>query len=156
MQFKGLGFPNKHFAGQNRRLYRQTHCLLPLWSLSECFQNLKIVLQDRPSVFEFNLKRTVIFLRKNFRVCKPQQAVWVVPTHNFWIRFFKFRFKNTCWASPKPNVQHKNCAGCASSRMLNNRISKHKNCSSKSLDISNDIARNRNYWFRFYGKNRNY
>ena len=43
-------------------LYRQTHCLLQLWSLSMRSQDLKIILQLRPSVFKFNLKRTVIFL----------------------------------------------------------------------------------------------
>ena len=26
----------------------------------------------------------------------------------FWIWFYKSDFKNTCWASPKPDVQHKN------------------------------------------------
>ena len=38
---------------------------------------MKIILQIRPSVFKFNLKRAVIFLHKNFRVCnrsKTEQA----------------------------------------------------------------------------------
>ena len=30
MQFKGLGFPNKHFATQNRQMYIRLHCLLRL------------------------------------------------------------------------------------------------------------------------------
>ena len=101
-------------------LYRQTHCLqmqtlyirLPclrvLWNLSTCFPNLKIILQSRPSVFKFNLKRAVIFLHKNFRVCNRSKQGELVPTHKFWIRFFKSDFKNTCWASPKPDIQHQN------------------------------------------------
>ena len=28
--------------------------------------------------------------------------------------FFKSDFKNTCWASPKPDIQHINCADCVS------------------------------------------
>lgn len=38
--------------------------LCPLWSPSECFQNLKINFEARPSVFKFNLKLVVIFLQK--------------------------------------------------------------------------------------------
>ena len=34
MQFKGLGFPNKHFATQKVFLYRQKHCLLQQCVLS--------------------------------------------------------------------------------------------------------------------------
>ena len=100
-------------------LYRQTHCLqmqtlyirLPclraLWSLSTRLPNLKIILQSGPSVFKFNLKRAVIFLHKNFRVCNRSKQGELVPTHKFWIRFFKSDFKNDCWASPKPDIQHK-------------------------------------------------
>ena len=100
-------------------LYRQTHCLqmqtlyirLPclrmLWNLSTCFPNLKIILQSGPSVFKFNLRRTVIFLHKNFRVCNRSKQGELVPTHDFWIWFYKSDFKNDCWASPKPDIQHK-------------------------------------------------
>ena len=47
------------------------------------FQNLKIILQIRPSVFKFNLKRTVIFLHKNFCVFNRNKQGELVPTHNF-------------------------------------------------------------------------
>ena len=40
----------------------------------------------------------------------------------FWIRFFKSDFKNTCWASPKPDIQQKNCADHVSSLMPNEQI----------------------------------
>ena len=108
MQFTGLGVPNKYFAEQNKQMYIRLHCLRVLWSLSTCFPNLKIILQSGPSVFKFNLKWTVIFLHKNFRICNRSKQGELVPTHKFWIRFFKSDFKNTCWASPKPDVQHKN------------------------------------------------
>ena len=135
MQFKGLGFPNKHFATQNRRLYRQTHCLRPLWSLLVCFQTLKIIFQARPSALKFNLKRTVVFCAKFFEVGTRSKQCELVPTHNFWIWFYQSNFKNTCWASPKPDVPHKNCAGCASWRTLNKQIFREKFVQEKSALI---------------------
>lgn len=72
------------------------------------FQNLKIILQSGPSAFKFNLKRTVIFFSGVFCVCIHSKQGELVPTRNFWIWFYKSDFKNTCWASPKPDIQHKN------------------------------------------------
>ena len=89
-------------------MYIRLHCLRVLWSLSTCFPNLKIILQIRPSVFKFNLKRTVIFFSGVFCVCIHSKQGELVPTRNFWIWFYKSDFKNTCWASPKPDIQHKN------------------------------------------------
>ena len=118
--------PNKRFATQNKQMYIRLHCLqmqtlyirLPclraLWSLSTRLPNLKIILQSGPSVFKFNLKRAVIFLHKNFRVCNRSKQGELVPTHDFWIWFYKSDFKNDCWASPKPDIQHINCADCVS------------------------------------------
>ena len=74
------------------------------WSLSTYFLNSKIILQIRPSVFKFNLKRAVIFCSGCFRACNRSKQGELVPTRNFWIRFFKSDFKNTCWASPKPDM----------------------------------------------------
>ena len=42
-----------------------------------------IILQSGPSVFKFNLKRTVIFLHKNFRVCNRSKQGELVPPRNF-------------------------------------------------------------------------
>ena len=84
MQFKGLGVHNKYFSTQNKQMYIRLHCLRVLWNLSTCFPNLKIILQSGPSVFKFNLKRTVIFLHKNFRVCNRSKQGELVPTHDFW------------------------------------------------------------------------
>ena len=83
MQFKGLGVPNKYFAKQNKQMYIRLHCLRVLLNLSTCFPNLKIILQSRPSVFKFNLKRAVIFLHKNFRICSRSKQGELVPTHKF-------------------------------------------------------------------------
>ena len=66
MQFTGLGVPNKYFATQNKQMYIRLHCLRALWSLSMRSPDLKIIWQLRPSVFKFNLKRTVIFLFRKF------------------------------------------------------------------------------------------
>ena len=88
MQFKGLGFPNKYFATQKKQMYIRLHCLRVLWSLSTCLPNLKIILQSGPSVFKFNLKRTVIFLHKNFRVCSRRKQGEPVPPRKFWTWFF--------------------------------------------------------------------
>ena len=85
MQFKGLGVPNKHFATQNRRLYRQTHCLLPLWSLSECSRNLKIIFQARPSVSSSTWSGRLFFCAKIFEVVNRSKQCELVPTHNFWM-----------------------------------------------------------------------
>ena len=95
-------------APTSSQMYIRLHCLQALWNLSMRLPNLKIILQSRPSVFKFNLKRAVIFLHKNFRICNRSKQGELVPTHKFWIRFFKSDFKNTCWASPKTDIQHKN------------------------------------------------
>ena len=143
-------FPNKRFATQNKQMYIRLHCLRVLWSLSRCFPNLKIILQSSPSVFKFNLKRTVIFLHKNFRVCNRSKQGEPVPPCNFWIRFYKSDFKSTCWTSPKPGIPHKIALA---TRFRWYRISKFswiKICSMKIGVDSFNIASNRNYYFRFW------
>ena len=150
MQFKGLGVPNKYFATQNKQMYIRLHCLRVLWSLSTCFPNLKIILQSRPSVFKFNLKRAVIFLHKNFRVCNRSKQGELVPPRNFWIRFFKSDFKNTCWASPKPDIPHKIALTVYSRWCRMSKFSWRKICSMKIGVDSSNITSNRNYYFRFW------
>ena len=49
----------------------------------------------------------LFFFLENFRVCIRSKQGKPVPTRNFWIRFYKSEFKNACWASPKPDIQHK-------------------------------------------------
>ena len=42
-----------------------------------------------------------------FCVCVHSKQSELVLTHDFWIWFYKSDFKNDCWASPKPDIQHK-------------------------------------------------
>ena len=62
--------------------------------------------QDRP-FSSFTWCGRLFFCSGSFRVCNRNKQGELVPTRNFWIRFFKSDFKNTCWASPKPDIQHK-------------------------------------------------
>ena len=70
------------------QMYIRLHCLRVLWSLSTYPPILKIILQARPSVFKFNLKRTVIFCSGGFCVCNRRKQGKLVPSRNFWIWFF--------------------------------------------------------------------
>ena len=152
MQIKtGLGFPNTYFAAQNKPMYIRLHCLRVLWSLSTCFPNLKIILQIRPSVFKFNLKRTVIFCKKNFSHLQPPQAGRVGTNSQFFESvFYKSDFKNTCWASPKPNIQHKIVLAMRPRWHWISKFSWRKNYFRK-IDIDSfNIASNRSYYFRFW------
>ena len=150
MQFKGLGAPNKYFATQNKQMYIRLHCLLVLWSLSTCFPNLKIILQIRPSVFKFNWKRTVIFCSEGFCVCIRSKQGELVPPRNFWIRLFKSNFKNACWASPKPDIQHKIAPAALFRWYRISKFSWRKNCFRRISVDSSNITSNRTYYFRFW------
>ena len=153
MQFKGLGVPNKCFATQKKQMYIRLHCLRVLWSLSTCFPNLKIILQIRPSVFKFNLKRTVIFCKKNFSHLQPPQAGRVGTNSQFFESvFYKSDFKNTCWASPKPNIQHKIVLAMRPRWHWISKFSQKKETirSSKIVVDSFNIVQSRNYYFRFW------
>ena len=57
-------------APTSSQMYIRLHCLRVLWSLSTCPPILKIILQARPSVFKFNLKRTVIFVQNEMHAAK--------------------------------------------------------------------------------------
>lgn len=77
--------------------------------LLDVLPSLKIILQARPSASKFNLKRTVIFLFRKFLHLQPPQAGQAGTISQFLnLIFYKSDFKNTCWASPKPDIQHKN------------------------------------------------
>ena len=47
------------------------------------------------------------FAQEVFEFAIAASRASLVPTRNFRIRFFKSDFKNTCWASPKPDIPHK-------------------------------------------------
>ena len=50
----------------------------------------------------------LFFCSESFCICSRSKQGELVPTHDFWIWFYKSDFKNDCWASPKPDIQHKN------------------------------------------------
>lgn len=127
MQFKGLGVPNKYFATQKKQMYIRLHCLRVLWSLSRCFPNLKITLQSSPSVFKFNLKRAVIFLHKNFRICNRRKQGNPVPPRNFWIRFFQIQIQKHLLDFAQTRYSAQNCAGYTFPLIPNKQIFLEKN-----------------------------
>ena len=58
--------------------------------------------------FQVHLEAGGYFFSGSFRVCSRSKQGELVPTCNFLnLIFYKSDFKNTCWASPKPNIQHK-------------------------------------------------
>ena len=69
-----------------------------------CFPDLKIILQIRPSVFKFNLKWTVIFLHKNFRICNRRKQGELVPTCNFPWKLADDFAEDKRWGYPKWKV----------------------------------------------------
>ena len=151
MQFTGLGVPNKYFAKQNKQMYIRLHCLLVLWTPSMCFPNLKITLQSSPSVFKFNLKRTVIFLLRRFLRLHPQQAGRAGTTSQVLnLIFLQIQLQNTCWASPKPDIPHKIALATRFRWYRISKFSWRKICSMKIGVDSFNIASNRNYYFRFW------
>ena len=108
MQFKGLGVPNKYFAEQNGLcIYEDTAC--GCYEASQRASQIwkSFCKSDRPFSSSTWSGRLFFFL-ENFRVCIRSKQGELVPTRNFWIWFYKSEFKNACWASPKPDVQHKN------------------------------------------------
>ena len=95
--------------------------------------------QDRP-FSSFTWCGRLFFCSGSFRVCNRSKQGELVPTHDFWIWFYKSDFKNDCWASPKPDIQHINCADCVSSQTLNKQIFSGKICFRKISVDSFNIA----------------
>lgn len=122
MQFKGLGFPTSILQCKiGVCIDRRTACVL-----CEAFQSAfkiwnSFFMQDRP-FSSSTWSGRLFFCAKIFEVVNHSEQCELVPTHNFWIWFYKSKFKNTCWASPKPDIPHKNCAGCASWWTLHKKI----------------------------------
>ena len=85
----------------------------------------------------------LFFLLRRFLRLHPQQTGRVGTNSQFFESvFYKSDFKNTCWASPKPNIQCKNHAERANFL--------REKCFSKIGVDSFNIASNRNYYFRFW------
>ena len=72
------------------------------------FVLLKIILQSRPSVFKFNLKRTVIFCKKKFSHLQPPQAGRAGTTSQVLnLIFYKSSFKTLVGLRPNPMFSKK-------------------------------------------------
>ena len=128
-----------------------------LWSLSRCFPNLKIILQIRPSVFQVQLEADGYFFAQDFFcVCVHSKQGELVPTHDFWIWFYKSDFKNDCWASPKPDIQHKIAPTAYLSRRWTNKFLVEKIVSEKSSLIHSILQETGTITSGFEGKKRKY
>ena len=93
--------------------------------------------------FQVQLEADGYFSAQKFSSLHPQQAGRVGTNSQFFESvFYKSDFKNTCWASPKPNIQCKNHAERAN-------FLREKRFSKIGVDSFN-IASNRNYYFRFW------
>ena len=102
-------------------------CLRILWNLSTCFPNLKIILQSGPSVFKFNLKRTVIFCKKNFSHLQPPQAGRAGTTSQFLNSILQIRLQKHLLDFAQTRYSAQNCAGYTFPLIPNKQIFLDKN-----------------------------
>ena len=95
-------------APTSSQMYIRLPCLLQLWSLSMrsprfenhfAIETVRFQVQLEADGY-FSVQEIFAFAIVASRASWCQLAI-------FWIRFFKSDFKNTCWASPKPDIQHK-------------------------------------------------
>ena len=162
MQFKGLGVPQQAFCNANgvcidRHIAcRCRRCIYVCPACERCeasqrdFQIWKLFCnQDRP-FSSSTWSGRLFFCSGSFRVCNRSKQGELVPPRNFWIRFFKSNFKNACWASPKPDIQHKIALATRFRWYRISKFSWRKICSMKIGVDSFNIASNRNYYFRFW------
>ena len=122
MQFKGLGAPQQAFCNANGVCIDRhiaCRCRRCIYVCPACgcyetsqhaFQNLKIILQSRPSVFKFNLKRTVIFLLGKFLHLQSQQAGRVGTNSRFLNLILQIRLQKRLLGFAKTRYSaHKLC-----------------------------------------------
>ena len=120
MQFKGLGAPQQAFCNANGVCIDRhiaCRCRRCIYVCPACgryetsqraFQIWKSFCnQDRP-FSSSTWSGRLFFCSGSFCICSRSKQGELVPTCNFLnLIFYKSDFKNTCWASPKPNIQHK-------------------------------------------------
>jgi hypothetical protein len=58
--------------------------------------------------FQVQLEAGGYFSAQKFSSLQPQQTGRVGTASQFLNQIFQIQLQNTCWASPKPDVQHKN------------------------------------------------
>ena len=109
MQFKGLGGPNKYFCNAKMAdVY--TSALLagamkPLKALSK-FENHFVIRTVR---FQVQLEADGYFSAQEvFEFATAASRASRYHLASFEPNFLQIQLQNTCWASPKPNIQHKN------------------------------------------------
>jgi hypothetical protein len=61
-----------------------------------------------PVRFQVQLEADGYFSAQKFSSLQPQQAGRAGTTLQFLNSILQIQLQNTCWASPKPDVQHKN------------------------------------------------
>ena len=127
MQFKGLGIPSKHFATQKCFCIDENIACGCYETSQHAFQNLKIILQSGPSVFKFNLKRTVIFCKKNFSHLQPPQAGRAGTTSQFLNSILQIRLQKHLLDFAQTRYSAQNCAGYTFPLIPNKQIFLDKN-----------------------------
>lgn len=103
MQFKGLGVPQQAFCNANG-VCIDRHIACGRYETSQhTFQNSKIILRSRPSIFKFHLMRATIFLLRKFSSLQSQQAGRAGTTSQVLnLIFYKSSFKTLVGLRPNP------------------------------------------------------
>ena len=120
---KGLGFPNKYFATQNKQMYIRLHCLRMLWNLSTCIPKFKNHFAIRTVRFQVQLEADGYFLQEKFFAfaTATSRASWY-QLAIFWICFLQIRLQKHLLGFAQTQYSAQNCAGYASSLTLNKQI----------------------------------
>ena len=100
--------------------------------------------------FQVQLEADGYFLLRRFLCLHPQQAGWVGTNLQFSNPILQIQLQNTCWASPKPDIQHKIALATRFRWYRISKFSWRKICSMKIGVDSFNIASNRNYYSRFW------
>ena len=82
--------------------------LRALWNLSTCFPKFENHFAIRTVCFQVQLEVDGYFSAQKFSHLQTPQAGRVGTNLQFLNPILQIQLQNTCWASPKPDVQHKN------------------------------------------------
>ena len=120
--------------------YKASQCAFQIWK-SFCNQDRQL----SSSTWSWRL----FFCTKIFAFATAASRVTRYHLAIFESDFFKSKFKNTCWTSPKPDIQRKNALV---PHLNGHRISEfsQKNALYEIVVDSFNIASNRTYYFRFW------
>ena len=100
--------------------------------------------------FQVQLEADGYFLLRRFLCLHPQQAGWVGTNLQFSNPILQIQLQNTCWASPKPDIQHKIALATRFRWYRISKFSWRKICFLKIVVDTFNVAQNRNYYFRFW------